>query len=301
MPLPPYGPDSALVESAVSASLEDWRAFQIRLERLEGRRRQAALWLVALEGFAVLELGLAEGVPGLTLLSFAIEFEAANSLQMTAYVHPDAVEDSVERVPEFRVPAEQGDALPVDVQFEPWVLTLHSPVNLRYGTLSCWVRTQCGDAGIVTARHAVDMTGHVYLDDGTAEGVLWYAPNCLDAAVTDAPSGRTLKGLPVTVPMSGDLVDVCTKGGPEVRSITGVGQTYGTVTGAIPHVFLLDRPFYPGDSGSLVRLSGEGDALGIYLGALTTSKGDRGFCQGLTQLDHLFARDNLSIGFYEEI
>lgn len=287
-----------MIDSAARQLEASWDPLADRLETLEEPTRRLALWLIVAEAAALFEYRLDEKIDGLKLLTFGVDsLDDDPSLRVTAYVLPQAVEDNRNRVlgPLFLTSQESEG---IEVTIEPWDLALHMPLNLRYATLGCWVKHARGD-GIVTVRHAV-ARGMVHLDDGSVRSVMWYAPECLDAAVAAAPAGHALRTLPARVPVVLDAVDVIAKGGTQHRRVEKVGQTYGTTTAAIPHVFLLDQALQPGDSGSLVRLAGGGAALGLYVGSLATSTGAKGFCQGLHQLDVLFTRAGHSRGLYEE-
>lgn len=302
MPLPRQDPDTSLINWSAERLEENWEPLAARLETLEGPQRRLALWLIVAEGLALFEYRLDDKIAGLRLLAFGLDSHYDDpSPQVIAYVLPEALKDNRRRLlGPLAVRGENGDVEHIELAVEPWELTLHAPLNLLYGTLCCWVRPKAGGEGVVTVSHAV-ASGRVYLDDGSVQQVLWYAPNCLDAAVADAPTGRNLSPLPAVVPGAGDAVHVMAKGGAQARTVKEVGQTYGTITAAIPHYFLIDRPLQNGDSGSLVRLSGGGgDALGLYVGSLATSGGARGLCQGLYQLDRLFTAAGQSSGLYEE-
>ncbi len=280
---------------------DSWGAVGIRLETLQGVQRRLALWLIAAEYLALAEYRLEDHIDGLQMLTFGVdEGDRDSSPRITAYVLPEAFADNEQRIlPDLLVGGQDDEGLVIPVVPEPWELTLHAPLNLLYATLGCWVKPNAGGDGIVTVRHAV-ASHRVHLDDGSVQRVLWYAPGCLDAAVATAPCGRVLANLPTAVPMADDAVEVFTKRGAQARRVAHIGQTYGTFTSAIPHSFLLDRPLERGDSGSLVRLSGPREALGLYVGSLFTSRGPRGFCQGLDQIDRLFSAEGNSHGFYEE-
>ena len=301
MPLPPQDPAPSLIDFARERLGESWGPLGARLDMLEMPQRRLALWLIAAEALALVEYRLEDKIDGLRVLTFGVDdADRDPSPVVTAYVLPPALETNRRRVmPELPVPGENGDGVFIPVMPEPWDLTLHSRINLLYGTLGCWVKPKAGGEAIVTVRHAV-ASGRVHLDDGSVQHVLWYAPNCLDAAVAKGPSGRALAPLASAVPTVGDAVDVMAKGGAQARTVNHIGQTFGTVTAAVPHCFLLNQPLQSGDSGSLVRLHGRGEALGLYVGALATSTGPRGFCQGLHQLDRLFSAARQSEGFYEE-
>lgn len=298
MALPRQDPPSSLIDSAARQLEASWGPLADRLEMLEESTRRVALWLIVAEAVALFEYRLDQKIDGLKLLTFGVDsLDDDPSLRVTGYVLPQALEDNRRRVlGPLYLTSQDFDV--VDVTIEPWDLALHMPLNLRYATLGCWVKHARGE-GIVTVRHAVGR-GHVHLDDGSVQPVLWYAPECLDAAVAAAPAGHALWTLPAKVPAVKDAVEVIAKGGTQRRRVAEVGQTYGTTTAAIPHGFLLDQPLQPGDSGSLVRLAGGGAALGLYVGSLATSTGARGFCQGLHQLDVLFTKAGHSSGLYEE-
>jgi hypothetical protein len=296
--MPRQPPARALLAYAAESLEEAWEPLVRRMQATEGLQRMLAAWLAAAEAM-VRETQLAERIEGLRLLAFGADDDEDPTPRIYAFVHPDAVEVAQAHAEPLEVPALEGSES-IELAVEPWELTLHAPLNLRYGTLACWVAPHAGGHGLVTARHAVPSNGQLTLNDGSLQHVLWHAPNCLDATVVSAPSGRTLSTLPCTVPLARDPVEVVAKGGTRSGRIHSVGPTYGTTTAAIPHVFLLDRPLRSGDSGSLVRHAGSGEALGIYIGSLATRQGARGFCQGLHQLDRLFAANGLSSGFHTE-
>jgi hypothetical protein len=302
MALPEQGPERGLVEFASSQLGDDWGPLAFRLETVDDRQRHLALWIIAIETMTR-EAEFNQMIDGLQLLAFGIDTspEATDmSLVVTAYVLPEALEVArVQVAPGLLVPGEDHVER-IRVRAEAWDLTLHARVDLRYGTLACWVKPVTGGDAILTVRHAVFSGGFVLLDDGSRQPVLWYAPNCLDAAVVSGPLGRALRPLPTAVPLQGDSVLVLTKRRGERRTVKYVGPTYGTTTAAIPHLFLLDQPLQSGDSGSLVRLTSAGHALGIYIGALPTSRGMCGLCQGLHQLDRLFTNAGSSSGLYVE-
>jgi hypothetical protein len=300
MPVPEQDPASWLLALARERLEAQWGPIARRLETLDDWQRHLMLWLIATETYALLELSLDERIDGLHLLAFGVSTASVNGTptpQITAYVMPSALESAMEQVAPVEVPGEAGPEV-IDMTAEAWDVALHAPLNLAYATLACWVKPTSGSHGVLTVRHAAP-NGRVHLDDGTVSTVIWYAPNCLDAVVAAAPA-RALTPLPVAVPAAGDSVDVIVKGGSTRRMVKDVGQTFNTVTAAIPHVFILDNPLQPGDSGSLVRLAGAGDALGIYIGKLPTPGGARGLCQGLDQLDRLYAASGWSGGFYVE-
>jgi hypothetical protein len=300
MALPAQDPASWLLNLARERLWVQWEPIARRLDTLDDWQRRLAQWLIAAETYAILEEKLDERIDGLHLLAFGVsaaEVYYDPTPQITAYVLPAALESSMEQVVPLEVPGEATPE-PIDMTVEAWDVALHAPLNLTYATLACWAKPTSGSHGLLTVRHAAP-NGRVHLDDGTVEKVLWYAPNCLDAVVAGAPA-RALTALGVAVATAGDSVDVIVKGGPKQRVVKDVGQTFGTITAAIPHVLILDKPLQPGDSGSLVRLDGGGDALGIYIGSLPTPSGARGLCQGLDQLDRLYTTSGRSGGFYLE-
>jgi hypothetical protein len=299
VPIPAGQPDRSLLGFAREQLGDGWRPVETRLEEATRERRRLTEWLLAAEVLAVIEFRLQDRVPGLKMLTFGTSGD--DDPQVTAHVLPQAVADNADLDPRA-IPIRDADehVVEVPIRVSRWELSLHTPVNLRYGTLCCWVKPTGGGHGLLTARHAV-ASDRLYLDDETVQPVLWYAPNCLDAAVAAAPDSHELTPLPSAVPLVGDDVEVRAKQTSQHRKITAVGQSYGTLTGAIPHVFLLDAPLSSGDSGSLVRLAGRRSGLGLYLGSLSTAEGPRGFCQGLHQLDRLFAAAHTSDGFYEQL
>jgi hypothetical protein len=297
MPVPEAEPNRSLLRFAEARIGEAWPSFQARITLLEERQLRLIAWLLAAEAMAA-EYHLEREISGLVHLMFGLAGET-RSLRISAFVLPASFENappagrsSVLVSDEFDRPVE------VSIRVAPWELTQHSPINLRYATLACWVKPAAGGEGLLTVRHAARQ-GIVDLDDGRAAPVLWYAPECLDAVVAEEPSSEPLSALATVVAVAEDSVEAVTKRGPEWRTVSDIGQSFGTSTAALPHYFLLDQPLQPGDSGSLVRLSGQGFGLGLYIGSLATPEGPRGLCQGLDQLGRLFRLEGRSSGFYE--
>lgn len=310
MPIPQFDPNPGLLELGLGRIEDPLReVLQARLSELEEPQRRTVLWLVAAEGLGLAEYRLDE-TQGLRMLAFGVtqpprgwrraiqprHFHKQGSLKVTVFLDPGY---SYEGPDALQLEDEHGGLEEIPIESETWMLTPHRPVNLLYATLCCWVMPTAGGEGILTADHAV-VGDFSYLDDGTASPLLWRAPGGLDAAVLDAQAGGGLTALPVLLPLQEDTVEVVTKAAAAQRTISAVNQTYGTTTSAVPHTFLLDRPLQEGDSGSLVRHRNGGHGLGLYIGALDTSEGPRGLCQGLFQLESLFRFEGHCEGFYKE-
>lgn len=308
--MPQFDPSPELLELGLGRIEDPLReALETRLSRLEEPQRRTVLWLIAAEGFGLVEYRL-DDTKGMRMLAFGVQrpprqrwraihprrFFEGSSLKVTAFLEPGY---SYKGPDALQLEDERGSLEQIPIESETWELTPHNSVNLLYATLCCWVMPTAGGEGILTADHAV-VGGSSYLEDGTTSPLLWRAPGGLDAAVLDAQTGGGLTALPVLLPLQEDPVEVATKAAAEQRVVSAVNQTYGTTTSAVPHTFLLDRPLQEGDSGSLVRHRNGGHGLGLYIGELKTSEGPRGLCQGLFQLESLFHFEGHCEGFYKE-
>lgn len=267
--------------------------------------RRVALWLLVAEQ-RVFDVLLVEGrIPGLQMLFLGVAgYGEERSLRATVYLLPAALPGWTPEADDYRTVIyasdDAGEREPIEVVSAPWDLTLHASVGLTYATLSCWMR-RAGDDLLVSVRHAV-AEGYLDLDDGSAAPVVWVAPNCLDAAAALGPGPLAPIPLAVGWPMALPKVEALTKAGAVDCWVKERGRTYGTITAANPHLFVLDRPLVPGDSGSLIRVAEGGPALGIYIGSLKTPDGPAGLCQGLHQVQRLAEEEREGFeGFYEEV
>jgi hypothetical protein len=262
-------------------------------------------WLIALEGWALFEAEI-HRLPGFVTLAVGVEPDGDSveglSLVGRAFLRPSAFEEGRFELPTLEVPGAERIEF-VRVTVEPWALRPHS--DLRDGTLTCWVHLQDDTHALLTARHNVVSTAYqadyAPMDDTTDASLRWHSPNCLDASVLDpvvVPStfeSLTLRSLGVR-----GAVDVQTKRGAQRRKVELLNNVLGTTTSRVPHLFWLDSPLIPGDSGSRVDIHPSGEAGALYFAELVTPTKTYGLCQGLEQLAALFKTRHQTRGLCRE-
>jgi hypothetical protein len=154
----------------------------------------------------------------------------------------------------------------------------HSPPHPNGATSASWARCNRTQLwGIVTAGHAVgSVSGRkIGLAGGAMAQVVRSCYPVIDAAFVhtlDEPDASRL--MPVRhFPAAGQRVTVGRQAGPVDRAVVRVEDNMGVVN-TLKRAALLytDQPCSPGDSGALVRATGEEDAIGIYLGSLDTPR-----------------------------
>lgn len=234
--------------------------------RLGGRgtERRRARWAAAAEAAALGEYRLDQVIGGLRMLAFGRATREA-PVTVVAYVaRPAYAELRGRSLPALEARTSTGETARLPLAVEPFDLAVHTPFNPSYATLGCWIDEAPDRGTVLAAGHALGADRAVHRRRGAPRPLPWYAPGgCLD--------------LPED-PLPGDRVDVFTSRGAKPRRIDATGRMDGSAGVLGGRVFVLDAPLEAGDAGSLVRPAGAGAALGVYLGALTTSAGALGLC-----------------------
>jgi hypothetical protein len=288
VPLPAQDPSESVLDWAY-ARFEAGERRQ-ELQQLPPDIRRINEWIIAAEALALAEYRLPERLPGFFSLFVGLQAGPEDqSIVALAFVREQAPSPEGQIPLNLEVPGTESTEL-IPVIVPEWDLVLHQSPDAAFGTRTCFV-AGVGQAAFLTARHVVVRTSlgsFVHLDDGTTAPLLRHAPECLDASIVAAP-GAGHAPLSTSRPAAQTWVSVRTKSGGQSRQIDQLSHSFGTTTAAVPHLFTLDRPLKPGDSGSLVVDQRSGAGVGLYVGELKTPGGPVGLCQGLFQLETLFS------------
>lgn len=184
-------------------------------------------------------------------------------------------------------------------------IELHScPPSPTAGSATCWIKDTAmisrWDQGILTCRHVVFPTtigATVNLNSTstylvpTSGTVSDFDEFSIDAAIikvssTDYPTG--LSAMPIINPIApGQAVSLVSSG--QIGTVTRVFQLdkyYGNLCG---HRIFTDFHGSHGDSGSLLKIDGKLEAVGMYMGSTPSgSKNKEGIYQSLDQVAKYF-------------